>query len=183
MPQKDYGSTEIETDEEPIRPESLMMEILSERLGMILNAGAAEPRLSRAKPMAMITRYGSCDLENYHVTVPLFAFFAGRRETKKLHDPRLTSREFQELPGTGRRGIRISTDTSTMSLELKDVDGFLAAWADNTQELDFVEEFGHQLREVLQQPILDDEGREGACLSRVAEVMVRHFSFYSHLSL
>ena len=110
--------------------------------------------------------------------------FLIRQRLWENHVPRTVLRGYViELPDSNSYGIRISTNTPTMSLELKDVDGFLAAWADNTREFDFVEKFGRQLREVLQQPILDDRGREGACLSRVAEVMVRHLNFCSHVSL
>lgn len=60
-----------------------------------------------------------------------------------------------------------------MPLKFEDVKGFLATWVGEMEDFSSVGEFERQLREALQQPVLDDRGCEGACLAKAANVMVR----------
>jgi len=62
-----------------------------------------------------------------------------------------------------------------MPLELNDIVAFLDVWDRKTENPKSVDNFTGPLQEVLQRPILDDQGSEVCCLQEVARLMVGVF--------
>jgi len=72
---------------------------------------------------------------------------------------------------------------TTMPLTLEDIRDFEAVWDKATRDPSPVSDFMDSLWDVLQRPILDDQGNVEGCLEEVARVLVRLFDFGPYRSL